>query len=194
MSLSIGIVGLPNVGKSTLFNALTKNCAEASNYPFCTIDPNVGVVKVPDERLAELAGISKPKQIIHPTIEFTDIAGLVKDAHKGEGLGNKFFHNIRDCDALAIVVRNFQDKNITHVNNQINPIDDRNTIATELIMADLETIEKTLARLGREAKSNDKEIVRNNKLAKKIKAHLDEGNAIRELIIEDDEEKKFVKS
>jgi len=187
MPLSIGIVGLPNVGKSTLFNTLTKKQIEASNYPFCTIDPNVGVVKVPDARLLQLSEISKSKKILPTIIEFTDIAGLVRGAHKGEGLGNKFLHNIRECDAICMVLRNFEDENIVHVHGKINALEDRETINTELIMADLESVEKILARVTKEAKSGDKELVKQKNLLEKIKVTLDEGLPARKLEYSDDE-------
>lgn len=158
MSLSIGIVGLPNVGKSTLFNALVKNAkAEASNYPFCTIDPNIGVVEVPDERLKKLAEISKSEKTIPAAIKFIDIAGLVKNAHKGEGLGNKFLSYIKETDAIAMVVRFFENEKIVHVAGKINPVEDIKTINLELILSDLKVAEKTLERMQKELKPGDNE-------------------------------------
>lgn len=192
MSLSIGIVGLPNVGKSTMFNALTKKQVDANNYPFCTIDPNVGVVKVPDKRLDELARVSNPEKIIHTTIEFVDIAGLVKGASKGEGLGNQFLSHIRECDAICEVVREFKDNDIIHVNNKIDPEGDRETINLELIFADLSTVDKTLARVSREAKSGNKEAAQMNAVLEKIKPELEKGRAVREIEL-NDEERKILK-
>jgi len=155
MSLSIGIVGLPNVGKSTLFNALTKKAqAEASNYPFTTIEPNVGIVSVPDARLTALTELVKPAQTVPATVQFTDIAGLVAGAHKGEGLGNKFLAHIRETDAIALVVRCFEDPDVVHVSGKIKPLDDIRTIILELILADSETLDKLLERERKEAKSN----------------------------------------
>jgi len=193
MALSIGIVGLPNVGKSTLFNLLTKKGVEAANYPFCTIDPNVGVVKVPDFRLAKLAAVSNPKKIIPTTIEFVDIAGLVSGAHKGEGLGNKFLAHIRECDAICEVIRDFKDKNIVHVNGRIDPASDKETINLELIFADLATVEKRKDKLSREVKSGDKEIKFNLIILEKIFKHLSAGRAVRELNLAE-EEMEFVKT
>src|SRR3989339_1877343 len=169
MPLSIGIVGLPNVGKSTLFNALTKKGVEASNYPFCTINPNVGVVSVPDERLQKIAAVSCPKKIIATAIEFVDIAGLVKGAHKGEGLGNQFLANIRECDAICEVVRNFENIDIVHVNGKIDPDGDRETINMELIFADMQTVEKRLAKVSKEAKSGNKEAFKLQALLERIR-------------------------
>ena len=158
MSLQIAIVGLPNVGKSTLFNALVKGShAEAANYPFCTIEPNVGVVEVPDERLKPLAEVSKSKKIVPTVIEFVDIAGLVKGANKGEGLGNQFLAHIRECDAIALVVRFFQDENVTHVEGKIDPASDIKTIETELQLADINTVEKRLFSVEKELKASSKE-------------------------------------
>ncbi|OCA81198.1 redox-regulated ATPase YchF [Pradoshia sp. D12] len=159
MALTAGIVGLPNVGKSTLFNAITQAGAESANYPFCTIDPNVGIVEVPDHRLQKLTELVVPKKTVPTAFEFTDIAGIVKGASKGEGLGNKFLSHIRQVDAICHVVRCFADENITHVSGKVNPIDDIETINLELILADMETVEKRIDRVGKLAKQKDKEAV-----------------------------------
>lgn len=193
MSLSIGIVGLPNVGKSSLFNLLTKKGVEAANYPFCTIDPNVGVVKVPDSRLEALASVSKPLKIIPTTIEFVDIAGLVAGASQGEGLGNKFLAHIRECDAICEVIRDFKDKNIIHVNNKIDPESDKETINTELVLADLATVEKRLANLKKDGKSGNKEILAQIAILEKIYQHLSAGGSARELEFSE-EDIPFIKS
>lgn len=192
MALSIGIVGLPNVGKSTLFNTLTKKKVDISNYPFCTIDPNVGVVKVPDERLAKLAKISSSKEIVPTVMEFVDIAGLVRGANMGEGLGNQFLSHIRECDAICEVIRDFKDSNIIHVDGKINPEEDRKTIDTELLLADLSMLEKILKKVQRDAKSRDKEMVKEKETLEKIKKSLEDGQTVRNLNL-DKEEKEVAK-
>ncbi|MBU3925706.1 redox-regulated ATPase YchF, partial [Patescibacteria group bacterium] len=175
MSLSIGIVGLPNVGKSTLFKALTKKQVDIENYPFCTIDPNVGVVQVPDERLQKLSDFSHSKKVVPAIIEFVDIAGLVKGAAEGEGLGNKFLSHIREVDAICEVVRVFENSKITHVHNKIDPENDIGVIETELILSDLETVNKRMQSLEKEVRSLDKESIKKMEIVKKIKTGLESG-------------------
>ena len=181
MSVKCGIVGLPNVGKSTLFNALTEAGIAAENFPFCTIEPNSGIVSIPDTRLDKLAELVAPEKLIPTTVEFTDIAGLVAGASKGEGLGNQFLANIRECDAIAHVVRCFEDENVTHVANTIDPAADIDTINTELALADLETVEKSLDRVTRVAKSGDKDAQLQVALLEKVKIHLDTAQPVRTL-------------
>ena len=181
MSVKCGIVGLPNVGKSTLFNALTEAGIAAENFPFCTIEPNSGIVSIPDTRLDKLAELVTPEKLIPTTVEFTDIAGLVAGASKGEGLGNQFLANIRECDAIAHVVRCFEDENVTHVANTIDPAADIDTINIELALADLETVEKSLDRVTRVAKSGDKDAQLQVALLEKVKVHLDTAQPVRTL-------------
>ena len=189
MSLKCGIVGLPNVGKSTLFNALTKAGISAENYPFCTIEPNVGIVEVPDARLAALAAIARPQKVIPAVVEFVDIAGLVAGASKGEGLGNQFLANIRETDAIAHVVRCFEDPNVVHVAGRVDPISDIETINTELALADLQSVEKQLARSGKLAKAGgDKEAQRLVAALDKVQATLNEGRPARSVTLSREEQ------
>jgi hypothetical protein len=192
MTIKCGIVGLPNVGKSTLFNALTAAEIPAENYPFCTIDPNIGIVQVPDQRLHLLSEIVSPEKTLPATMEFVDIAGLVSGASKGEGLGNQFLANIRETNAIAHVVRCFEDKDVVHVTGKVDPIDDVVTINTELALADMETIEKQLYKAERNAKTNEKSAILKRETLKKVKAHLDEGAPVRTVML-DQNEQKFIK-
>lgn len=187
MGFKCGIVGLPNVGKSTLFNSLTKAGIAAENYPFCTIDPNVGVVEVPDKRLQQIADIVDPRKIITTTMEFVDIAGLVAGASKGEGLGNQFLGHIRETDAIAQVVRCFENDDIVHVNGSINPIEDIETINTELLLADMESIDRQTERAAKQAKSNDKEAKAKHAFMLKVQTHVSEGNPARTMEIDDNQ-------
>lgn len=188
MGFKCGIVGLPNVGKSTLFNALTKAGIEAANYPFCTIEPNVGIVTVPDPRLDALSEIVKPQQVVPTTMQFVDIAGLVKGASSGEGLGNQFLANIRETDAIAHVVRCFDSSDVIHVEGRVDPLSDIEVINTELALADMDSVEKALNKANKNSKSGNKEALFEKQMLEKIKAHLDEGFPVRTLALTPEEE------
>ena len=187
MTIKCGIVGLPNVGKSTLFNALTVAEIPAENYPFCTIEPNIGIVQVPDLRLQSIAEIVKPEKVLPATMEFVDIAGLVAGASKGEGLGNQFLANIRETNAIAHVVRCFDDSDVIHVSGKINPIDDILTINTELALADMESVGKQLYKAERNAKTNEKSAILKKDVLQKTKLHLDKGEPVRTLVLDEGE-------
>ncbi|WP_367121178.1 redox-regulated ATPase YchF [Staphylococcus capitis] len=189
MTLTAGIVGLPNVGKSTLFNAITKAGALAANYPFATIDPNVGIVEVPDSRLFKLEEMVQPKKTIPTTFEFTDIAGIVKGASKGEGLGNKFLSHIREVDAICQVVRAFDDENVTHVSGRVNPLDDIEVINMELVLADLESVDKRLPKIEKMARQKDKTAEMELRILTRIKEALEDGKPVRSIDFNEDDQK-----
>ncbi|MEK6591578.1 MAG: redox-regulated ATPase YchF [Pseudomonadota bacterium] len=187
MSLKCGIVGLPNVGKSTLFNALTKSGIAAENYPFCTIEPNVGIVEMPDPRLHKIAEMARPEKVLPATVEFVDIAGLVAGASKGEGLGNQFLANIRETDGIINMVRCFVNDNVVHVSGRVDPVSDIETIHTELALADLATVEKAMQRAGKTAKAGDKEAIKLAALLEKVRAQLDQGKPARAIRLDKEE-------
>ena len=188
MGIKCGIVGLPNVGKSSLFNILSEGTAEAANYPFCTIEPNVGVVMVPDPRLDQLSAINNPEETIPSIVEFVDIAGLVEGASQGEGLGNKFLANIRETDAIIHVVRCFEDKNVTHVSDEINPVNDFEIINTELLLADIQTVERNLERAGKQSKAGDKAMLARHAFLESLLEHLNHDEPARTFSVDKDQE------
>ncbi len=192
MALQAGIVGLPNVGKSTLFNALSSAKAQAANFPFCTIEPNIGVITVPDERLVALEKIVQPQKVVPTTVEIVDIAGLVKGASKGEGLGNQFLGNIRNTDAIIHVLRCFEDDNVIHVDGSVNPIRDKEVIDTELQFKDLDSVEKKIAKLEKMVKTGDRDVIRGMEILKELKAHLEQGKNARAYVINAEEKDKFI--
>ncbi|HYC29459.1 MAG TPA: redox-regulated ATPase YchF [Chitinophagaceae bacterium] len=192
MALQAGIVGLPNVGKSTLFNALSNAKAQAANFPFCTIEPNVGVITVPDDRLIELEKLVKPQRVVPTTVEIVDIAGLVKGASKGEGLGNQFLGNIRNTDAIIHVLRCFEDENVIHVDGNVNPVRDKEIIDIELQLKDLETVEKKIARVEKQARANEKDAVRGLEILQAMKQHLEQGQNARSFQVSDEDREKHV--
>ncbi|MFM1964151.1 MAG: hypothetical protein RLZZ172_2996 [Bacteroidota bacterium] len=192
MALQAGIVGLPNVGKSTLFNALSNAKAQAANFPFCTIEPNVGVITVPDERLFTLEKLVNPQRVVPTTVEIVDIAGLVKGASKGEGLGNQFLGNIRNTDAIIHVLRCFEDDNVIHVDGNVNPVRDKEVIDTELQLKDLDSVEKKLAKVEKMSKTGDRDILRGIEILKSLKSHLEQGKNARAFEISDEENQKHL--
>ncbi|MEY3433130.1 MAG: hypothetical protein RL131_1066 [Bacteroidota bacterium] len=192
MALQAGIVGLPNVGKSTLFNALSNAKAQAANFPFCTIEPNVGVITVPDERLIELEKLVKPQKVVPTTVEIVDIAGLVKGASKGEGLGNQFLGNIRNTDAIIHVLRCFEDENVIHVDGNVNPIRDKEVIDTELQLKDLDSVDKKLSKVEKMAKTGDREIQQGIEILRALKTHLEQGKNARAFAVSKEDREKFI--